>query len=394
MKKTLSLATAGLLALSLCTACQSTPSYKEYSSFSYFNTVTSWVYDEGEASAETASALWGKLKEKMGEVEYSLSTQTDGSIARFNRAKAGERVEIDGIAYEALTRAQDIYTRTEGAYNPAVGLLVDLWGFSPRFSGEYSPQEPYDRAREGGALSLPEQRYISAFSSPSVTDFSAVELTEDGGKYFATKPENAAVCVDGREYTMRLNLGGAGKGYAVDEAQKLLDGAGLSYGYFNLGGSSMRVFKDARQEGQGEWSISVRNPRSEALEGSAYCVVSGANLSLSSSGDYENYYELEGKRYCHIIDAASGYPVNSQAKSGIVCASVFGLSALEGDAITTALIVMGKERAIEFARTQLRGEQAVFVYYDGERGEYEAYTTAELSSVSPSLRVNQINEMG
>lgn len=396
----LSAALCVILLLS-ASACGGAGELLGYTSYAYFNTSAAWAFrsEDGVATDEDA-ALWKAIKTRLGEIENSVSSEVEeSSIARFNRAEAGEEVQIDATAYALLSQAKEMYVKTDGAYNPAVGLLVDLWGFSPRFTGigSAAASQPYDTlvpvsvdedGKEKYGFVLPQEKYLTAFSD--LSDFSAVELSERNGEYYAKKPENAvAVIADeaGTEhrYTMQLNLGGIGKGYAVDEAEKLIRAAGHEYGYFNLGGSSMCVLRDFTKA-DGAWEIGLNNPRiSERFPHAVYGTVKQTDISLSSSGDYEQYHMIDGKRYCHIINPFTGYPVNADKEnsdgSGIVIASVFGLSAAEGDATTTALMVMGKEKALRYLSEKLPEKQFVFVYYNGAEDTYTAYTNMDDQSL-------------
>lgn len=351
----------------------------QYETYAHFNyAAAQWAFTK--KTDETDEATWAQIRQALTNVEQSVSV-SDGksAIAKFNAADAGAKIEVDQTAYDLLTLAKDIYEKTDGAYNPAVGNLIDLWGFSPRFSdsSNYEPQYPYDRKKPNEVL--PDAEYVESFLS--LSDFSQVILSEEDGKYYVLKPDcKIEEEYEGQKftYTMQLNLGGIGKGYAVDEADRVIRAAGYEYGYFNLGGSSMTVLKDPREEDHAyAWEIGVVNPRREINNGNSFMSVIEKDICLSSSGDYNQYYELDGKRYSHIINPKTGYPVNSEPEngngSGIVCASVFGLSAAEGDATTTALMVMGKEKAIEYISEYLSGVDVCFVYAKGD-GSYALYT--------------------
>ncbi len=347
-----------------------------YDSFSHFGTQTRWVYAGG-----SGAEVWQKLTAAEEEIEESVSIVRAGSVARFNAAAAGEKVEIDQIAYEILTTARKIYDLSDGAYNPATGLLVDLWGFTPRFRAEYSPATPYDR--EEPWKELPSAEYIEAFRS--LADFSAVALFEEEGKYYAQKPD-ISVTLEGITYTVQLDLSGIGKGYCVDEAAKILRDANVTDGYFNLGGSGMCVLKNPNDD-KGEWEIEVVHPRNTS---DSYMTLRAENTCLSTSGDYESYYEIDGVRYCHIIDPVTGYPVGTSpdSKEGrIICATVVGLSGAEGDAVTTALLAMGRDRAIEFIRSNLKDVRASFVYFDGST--YTVYANSQ-ETVTENWAVERI----
>lgn len=394
------LSLAGLFSLSACNVRM-----MGFTSYAYFNTSAQWAFGSTTQEAtDSDKEVWLELLSLFGGIENSISTEVAGSsIEKFNRAEAGERVEIDYDAYTVLGIAQKMYRQTDGAYNPAIGMLVDLWGFSPRFSSaEFKPDQPYDRPTY---TQLPDPVYIEAFKN--LSDFSQVALSEEGGSYYALKPETAKVELPDQEgnlhtYTMQLNLGGIGKGYAVDCAEKLVRSKGYDYGWINLGGSSLCLLKNSREDHT--WSISVNNPRLGILQGDSYIKLTEKDVSLSSSGDYENYYEVwredgEGRvRYCHIINPATGYPVNAEPTnadgSGIVTASVFGLTAAEGDATSTALMVMGKDRALEYAAEYLADREFAFLYYDGTENTYTVYTNVvegKIELLDGQLRLERVS---
>lgn len=392
----LAIAAVAVLSASAC-GKEGKPKLYGYTSFAYFNTTAQWAYySETAEKTERENAVWGKITDNFKAVEDSISADvTTSDISRFNAAAAGSEVEIGATAFNILSQAKAMYEKTGGAYNPAVGLLVDLWGFTPRFTDifpDLSQAMPYDR--ENYEEELPDEKYITAFCG--LADFSAVEISSRDGKYYVQKPESACAEIDGVTYTMQLNLGGIGKGYAVDEAEKIVREAGYTQGYINLGGSSMCAFTRLADGKEQPWPIGVINPRRTAESAAEYVTVVESNVSLSSSGDYENCYVLDGVRYCHIIDSATGYPVNAAPQtdgSGIIGASVFGLSAAEGDATSTALMVMGKERALSYIRENLSDKDVVFLYFDSSENAYTVYTNmadGKITLNESSMRMEKI----
>lgn len=331
-----------------------------YEGYGFFDAVMRWAYlPQGEDEG-----VWNALKEYAAQTEASLSLSAETSpIARFNAAAAGETVGLDGVSYSALQTAKAVCERTEGAYNPAIGNLIDLWGFSPRHnSADYAPALPYDRA--DFKTELPDPDYIEAFLT--LADFSQVNLWESGGKYYAQKPSVTAE-IGGAEYTMQLNLGGIGKGICADGAAERIAEAGYTAGYFNLGSSSMSVFENPRRK-DGLWEIDVKSPRAEL--GDYLFTAYEKNAALSSSGDSERFYEIGGVRYGHIINPKTGYPVGAapeEKRDKIIYAAVFGLTAAEGDAVSTALVAMGRDRAVTYVRENLAGVR-VYLLWEGKEG--------------------------
>ena len=364
-------------AFMLCGCSGSMPSHTLVAKDEYgrFGTQARWVYVADEIA--DPDRIWERVCERAEQIESDVSTEdAASSIARFNEAAAGERVEIGQDAYEMLKIAQSVCEETGGAYNPATGLLVDLWGFSPRFHlTNYAPEKPYDR--ENFMEELPDEKYIEAFSSENILDFGAVELgfDEELHEYYAIKPVNAHVTVEGDEtvYTMQLNLGGIGKGYCADEVSAILREEGQIYGYYNVGGSSMSLFADPTREGE-IWEITVNSPRS-SFRTYYYATLRARDTMISTSGDYEQYYEIDGTRYCHIIDPQTGKPVG--AGSHIVCASVVGGTAAEGDARATAICCMDPEEALDYASGHADEFRVLFLYYDAEKDSYTAYSNLD-----------------
>ena len=336
-----------------------------------FGTQNRWVYSAAEDP--DADAIWAQMTACTAALEESLSVSAEGGdITRFNAAAAGQTVSVGETAHKVLQTAMAIYEETDGAYDPAVGLLVDLWGFSARHrSSGYEPTLAYDRADPESEL--PDQTYIKAFSAPEMTDFSAVVLSETDGGYSIAKPA-AVASVDGTDYTMQLCLDGIGKGASVDAAWEILRAADVRYGYYNAGGSSLLVLENpARSDGL--WEITVNSPREEL--GASYATLSVSNTTISTSGDYEQYYEIGGTRYCHII-GRDGMPVG--AGSHVLCATVVGGSAAAGDARATALVAMTEEEAVAYTSAHADEFRVMFVWYDAAEDSYALYTNLDKAS--------------
>ena len=276
------------------------------------------------------------------QVDKSLSISVETSaVCRFNNAEAGSVIAIDKIAYDVFSTAFEMYEFTEGYYNPAVYYNVSLYGFHGK--AENYPQTLKD---------LPSDEKVEKFRS-LYQHFSEVKLYEEGGEYFVKKP-SATVQIDGVDYSLKIDLGGIGKGYAADLVDKLFDDYGYKYGYFNFGDSSM-VCKNHYKNGN--YTLGLKNPRPEYFA-QTYVEFAVANQSLTTSGDDVRRYTIDGVRYCHIIDPTTGKPV----QTGITSASVIGGSAAEGDALSTAIMAMGKDKAISFINEKLSDRKVLFTY--------------------------------
>lgn len=345
-----------------------------YSTFSHFGSETVWAFPQGEENGE----IWNEINALAEEIEKSVSPEGGGALSRFNAAAAGERVEIDGRAYEIFSLAKRLYEETEECYNPAVGNLVDLWGFSPRCTAAtYAPALPYDREF---ASELPDGEYLRAFRS--LCDFSKVNLERADGRYYAVKPDCTAEA-EGTEYAMKLDFGGLGKGYCADEAKKLI--GKNAKGHLSFGGSSLVLFENPSSD-DGLFDLGVLDPRG----GGTLMSVKTKNVCVSTSGDYMNYYEIGGTRYCHILDPETGLPVSAANSEGgkIVSATVFCDSAAKGDALSTALMVMGRDRALAYLKE--RPFDVLFVCSEGEGEILYTNLPAEKYSLHREIGVVQL----
>ena len=315
----------------------------QYTTYEFFNTNTTVSCYLPAKDADRLRSLWdGEIREKLSEISSLLSQDGENSDVRaFNAAEAGATLSIDAVTYEVLTLAKQAYSDTDGAFNPALALSVDLWGFSTRFNkSDYSPSKPYDR--ENFRSELPDESYVDAFLS--LADFSGTEIYAEGDGYYIKKSSDVAE-VDGVVYTQQLDLSGIGKGYAADAIAEILRENGFAFGYVDIGSSSMSLMKNARKEAGaelGEWTVSVLSPTES---GKYYFKSYVKDSSLSTSGSYQQFYEIGGRRYSHIIDPFTGEPYQSD----VLTASVFGESAALCDAYSTAFCVLGSEKAVALA---------------------------------------------
>lgn len=304
-------------------------------------------------TADKLSELAQKTNDTLNAIDKSLSvTVSTSSISKFNKAAAGVEVEIDKTAYDVLTISQEMYSLTDGYYNPAVYYSVQEYAFD----GSYN----YPKTDE----QLPSDERIEAFTTLSES-FGDIQLRQGGDKYYALKPAQT-VEIGGVEYSLKIDLGGIGKGYAVDAVNALIAESGFEYGYFSFAQSSIAFKKYFKNDHN--YTLQLTNPRNRAQ---TYIDVPVQDVSVSTSGDYEQYYEIGGKRYCHVINPFTGKPV----QTGVICATVIGASAAEADALSTAIMAMGKDKASEFIRQKLSDYRVIFTCdKSSDGGAYGVYT--------------------
>ncbi len=334
---------------------------------------TAYFVVSADFSDYTANASLYDLNSAVGDfmsdIEQSISTSISTSyISRFNAAEAGSEVEVDELTYNVLKTAIEAYKLTQGYYNPAVYYSVDLFGFSPRFDDltftapASSGVMPYDRLSDDGTLALgfkePSAEYVEGFAELA-SHMSELRLEEREGRYYALKP-SATVTIGGDEYSLALNLGGIGKGYAADVVRDMMLSYGFEYGYFTFGASSFSLLGSVDSEQNNKWKLDLSDPQTLAF--TSYGSIQVAEAGLSTSGDYEKSYTAEDgiTPYCHIIDPFTGRPKSV----GIAAVTLAGGSAAMDDALTTALMVMGQSKAVDFINGNLKDYQITMLVRD------------------------------
>ena len=342
MKKSLLVILIMILVL-CCVGCTQHDLLDErFCSTAFFGTyVEVFLQSEGKEERDRQNLQNAKAEIEQTLIEISTLLDADkptGDVYRFNALARGESIEVSDIFAECFKVAKQVYDLTDGAYNPAVYSLVDLWGFSSRVLSNNGVSYPYDRPTQ----SIPQDDYVTAFKS--LTDFGGIRLDKVGEKYFVTKPNDfATVGGDDSEYTLKIDFGGIAKGFAGDKIKEIADKYGIKKGYFMIGQSSITFLDSADQKG---YDLDMENPIDTS---SVLFTKKGLkNTSISVSGDYQRYFEQDGKKYCHIIDAQTGYPVDGQLKAVfLVCKS----SAI-CDALTTALMTYDVQKIAKLSQSQ------------------------------------------
>lgn len=324
--------------------------------------------EELTQATEKANALHEEITGLLTSLDSSMNIANENSyISQFNAAEAGSEIEIDKDTYEVLNIAIKMFEETDGYYNPGVYYSVDLYGFGVRSNNE---TRPYDR--EDPSVELPDNEYVTAFQQLGES-FAEVSTYQRDGKYYVSKPEKT-VTVEGHTYSLAMDLGGIGKGYAIDLVDGLIDEAGFEYGYFNFGSSSQAINGSLSDDGMFE--LSFQNPRK--FLGAGYLTTRTANVAISTSGDYILSYTIDGTRYSHIINPKTGAPIRTGIATATVLDGRVGVySAAEADARTTALCAMGVEKATEYMNELTeKGIKVAFLHENGI-GWLNFYTNME-----------------
>lgn len=361
-----------ILILVMClVGCKTTNDYEDSRTFMAFGTFVEVTlgFDEDNATNRSAAEnAFAEMKAIIDKLKVCLSADdVNGDAARFNAADAGEKVLIDPLTAECFKTAQTVFSATDGAYNPAVYNLVDLWGFSARRWEERSDVVyPYDRY-DG---SLPQQKYIDAFIV--LADFENIILGEDGGEFYLEKPDTT-VTVDGEVYTVKIDFGGICKGFATDKLKAIAEKYGVDGGNIVSGMSSVTYL------GNDDNAIDLVNP----VDGSVLLTKNNVVKSISVSGDYQRFFTYQGKNYCHIIDAITGYPTETGARTIFAECE----SAAVCDGVTTALMTFDATKIALF----VEGEAAKALGVRSVISVFENGAKLSVYTNSPDVKIKSSN---
>ncbi len=255
---------------------------------------------------ESQVAAASESLDEVHRLEAQLTVYRDDSeVSVLNRTAHEHPVAVESKLYDLLRRGAEIHRLTAGAFDHASGALIALWG----------------RARR--AQRIPALEEIEA--ALAVSGVRHVQF-DDAGQRVSFGVPGAA-----------FNLGAMGKGFAVDQAGRLLNQSGVENWLVHGGKSS--VLAQGVHAGHDGWPIGLRNP---LLPDRPYLTLLLKDAALSTSGTAVNWFRHEGKRYGHILDPRTGWPVET-----MLSVSVIAPDAALSDALSTAFFVLGVEKALE-----------------------------------------------
>ncbi|MEO5343638.1 MAG: FAD:protein FMN transferase [Gammaproteobacteria bacterium SHHR-1] len=261
----------------------------------------------GATKAEAKAAM-EQLQGLFTQLHRDWHAWEQGPVQQINaRLRAGESLVPSPVVAPLLRLSIPLAEDSDHLFNPAVGDLIDLWGF---------------QGKPGTCDHLPDDKTIKALvaKNPRLSD-----LSWQGDELSSGNP------------ALRLDFGAVGKGYGVDLAIERLRGLGIEHAMVNAGGDLRAI---GNRSGR-PWRIGIKHPDGSVL---GALEISG-DESVFTSGNYERQYRCNGQLYHHIIDPRTGYPAR-----GTDSVTVIHKNAATADAAATALFIAGPERWQEIAQ--------------------------------------------
>ncbi|WP_460272960.1 FAD:protein FMN transferase [Celeribacter sp. ULVN23_4] len=277
----------------------------------------------------------------LAKVNTQMSNWDSSSeISRFNAAAAGDKLTVSPELEHVMLAAEHVHDATDGRFDVTVGPLIDLWGFGATGTRADTPND----AQIADAMAC-------------------------CGQSRSLKVENGAL--------KKLNpgaevyLSAIGKGFGVDQVARTLKSFGITDYMVEIGGD---LYTAGRNPDGKPWQIGIETP--EAFDRGVAQIVAVSDMGVATSGDYRNFFDYDGTRYSHIIDATTGRPVTHDTAS----VTVMTENAMLADAWATALLVLGRERGLEIANE--RDMAVLFIDHTMKDGEHSHASYASDKFVS------------
>lgn len=293
------------------------------------------VYGEGE---EKLSQAVNAAFDEIDRIDNLMSHyKPESPLSQLNRNAAKQAVRVEPELFDFIAECLRYSRESDGAFDITVGPLLKTWGF---FRGE-------GRMPSGGELA-----------------------------YARAKVGWRHVILDEQEKTIRfdragieLDLGGIAKGYAVDRAVQILKQQGIERALVSACGST--IYGLGAPPGEDGWEVKLRDPVSSQKTA---MIVRLKDRALSVSGSYEKFFELGGKRYSHIFDPRTGWPVR-----GVLSVAVLTATGTAGDALDNVFYVLGVERSRNYLR-RLKQTEVVFHLSNDKQGSQIKWRQIRLSN--------------
>jgi FAD:protein FMN transferase len=252
-------------------------------------------------------------------IEKVFTTFSDDSITNKINQNAGiQAIEVDLEVFNLLKRSLKISEITQGAFDISYGSIdTSFWNFDKKMT------------------KLPNQ--AEAQKSVKLINFRNIILDEKNQTVFL------------KEKGMRIGFGGIGKGYAADEAKKICIKYGIKAGVVNASGD---LTTWGKQESGKDWTVGIMNPY---FKNQPFSYLSISDFAVATSGTYEKFVEIDGKKYSHTINPKTGFPTE-----GIESVTIIAPTAELADAFATPVMIMGIEVGLDLIN-QLNGFGCIIV---------------------------------
>ncbi|HAQ38656.1 MAG TPA: FAD:protein FMN transferase [Saprospirales bacterium] len=273
-----------------------------------------------------------EIEQLLQDFNMEVSTYIpESKISAFNQSASGMDFE-EGVFTDNLRIAREVYDQTKGLYDVTVMPLVNYWGFG------YTEKKPVNKVDSAKIKAL-----------LNTVGMDKLHIEKKGKTWKITKSTPG----------VQLDFSSVAKGYGVDLVAKLLEQKGIRHYLVDIGGEM--VMKGKNPKGK-KWSIGINVPEVDAGVTESIVYLALGNNAIATSGNYRNFYEVNGARYAHTINPVTGFPESSK----LLSATIIAPDCATADAWATACMVSGLERSAEYFKNNPQ-LSACLIYADGEK---------------------------
>ncbi|WP_434655515.1 FAD:protein FMN transferase [Thermoanaerobacterium thermosaccharolyticum] len=287
------------------------------------------------AYGKNAKKAVDESMEKLKEIDNLMSSQKNGSdVEKINENAGKKYVKVNPETFYVIKTALKYGEISGGNFDITIAPLINLWGIGTDHAHVPTESQIKDA-----------MKYINYKDVLLDEKNDEVKLSRKG---------------------MSIDLGGIAKGYAADEIENIMKKNRVKHALINLGGSSVYMY-GSKPDGS-NWNIGIQDPFGD--KGKYFAIVSGKDMLIDTSGNYERYFIQNGKRYHHILNPFTGYP----AESGVVSTTIVStnIKSIDADALSTITFILGVEKGMKLIES-MPGVDAIFVTPD-----YKVYATSGL----------------
>lgn len=267
------------------------------------------IYGETESKAEAAV---DNIIQQYTQLHQRLHAWQPSEITEINQAISnGESIAVKPDIALMLKHIADLSKQSDGLFNPAIGQLVKTWGF-----------------------------HTDQFMAQTINHSQIAQLVADNPQMSDISITNNQI--SSSNPSVQLDLGGYAKGYALDLGIAYLQSEGIEHALINIGGNIMAL----GLHGNKPWKVGIQHPR----QPNAVATVDlPSGWAIGTSGDYQRYYESDGKRYCHIINPNTGYPTQSIQSVTVMIPPQKHAGTLS-DVLSKPLFIAAKKSRLDYAK--------------------------------------------
>jgi len=284
---------------------------------------------------KTSKSIKQDIESILNNINQIMSTYlSDSELSKLNHSDSVDWIKLSPDLFSVIEQGIHISEETDGNFDITIGPLVNLWGFGP-----------------GEILSV----------IPAYTD---IQNAREQVGYQYLQLDKTSTSVRKQIPDLYIDLSGIAKGYAVDKLADYMDSNNFNHYMVEVGGEIRAKGKNTKDQ---SWRIGIEKP--DSSKRTVQQIIKLFNIGMATSGDYRNFFEVEGRRYSHTINPKTGRPVSHNLAS----VTVLHPSALIADALATGMLVLGPQAGYELA---VRENLAALFIIKSNGGFEEKYTSS------------------